>query len=135
MSGAHEHRSESSGDFVGRVTLGPIPNTEVKPAGADGTAQVTPMHWGRKSPGIIKQKPSHLSGLFRIFISTASVKCRSRACCLGARRREKRSLCVLIRGRYYVVVGVGNFMLLQPLDCDYFQRFLSKGEPVVVNSP
>ena len=27
-----------SGDFVGRVTPVPIPNTEVKPAGADDTA-------------------------------------------------------------------------------------------------
>ena len=27
-----------SGDFVGRVTPVPIPNTEVKPTGADGTA-------------------------------------------------------------------------------------------------
>jgi hypothetical protein len=31
-----------SGDFVGRVTPVPIPNTEVKPPGADGTARVIP---------------------------------------------------------------------------------------------
>ena len=40
-----------SGDFVGRVTPVPIPNTEVKPAGADGTARVTAWE-SRKSPGL-----------------------------------------------------------------------------------
>ena len=40
-----------SGDFVGRVTPVPIPNTEVKPAGADGTARVTVWE-SRKSPGL-----------------------------------------------------------------------------------
>jgi hypothetical protein len=53
-----------SGDFVGRVTPVPIPNTEVKPAGADGTARVTVWE-SRKSPGLI-QKPARLisRGLF-----------------------------------------------------------------------
>src|SRR5688500_19568857 len=45
-----------SGDFVGRVTPVPIPNTEVKPAGADGTARETAWE-SRKSPGLI-QKPA-----------------------------------------------------------------------------
>lgn len=40
-----------SGDFVGRVTPVPIPNTEVKPAGADGTARETAWE-SRKSPGL-----------------------------------------------------------------------------------
>ena len=45
-----------SGDFVGRVTPVPIPNTEVKPAGADGTARETAWE-SRKSPGLIKRSP------------------------------------------------------------------------------
>ena len=48
-----------SGDFVGRVTPVPIPNTEVKPAGADGTARETAWE-SRKSPGLI-QKPARVS--------------------------------------------------------------------------
>ena len=40
-----------SGDFVDRVTPVPIPNTEVKPVGADGTARVTAWE-SRKSPGL-----------------------------------------------------------------------------------
>src|SRR6267142_4401712 len=43
-----------SGDFVGRVTPVSIPNTEVKPAGADGTARVTVWE-SRKSPGLLRQ--------------------------------------------------------------------------------
>src|SRR5712692_2369799 len=54
-----------SGDFVGRVTPVPIPNTEVKPAGADGTARETVWE-SRKSPGLLNEARSalHLSGLF-----------------------------------------------------------------------
>jgi hypothetical protein len=53
-----------SGDFVGRVTPVPIPNTEVKPAGADGTARVTVWE-SRKSPGL-NQSPldSHQAGFW-----------------------------------------------------------------------
>jgi hypothetical protein len=40
-----------SGDFVDRVTPVPIPNTEVKPVGADGTARETAWE-SRKSPGL-----------------------------------------------------------------------------------
>ena len=43
-----------SGDFVGRVTPVPVPNTEVKPAGADGTARVTAWE-SRKSPGLLNE--------------------------------------------------------------------------------
>ena len=43
-----------SGDFVDRVTPVPIPNTEVKPVGADGTARVTVWE-SRKSPGLSKK--------------------------------------------------------------------------------
>src|SRR5688572_21688122 len=43
-----------SGDFVGRVTPVPIPNTEVKPAGADGTARETAWE-SRKSPGLYRK--------------------------------------------------------------------------------
>jgi hypothetical protein len=49
-----------SGDFVGRVTPVPIPNTEVKPVGADGTARVTAWE-SRKSPGLLKEARSVLS--------------------------------------------------------------------------
>ena len=58
-----------SGDFVGRVTPVPIPNTEVKPAGADGTARVTAWE-SRKSPGLLNRKGlprDSLGGLF-VFI-------------------------------------------------------------------
>ena len=53
-----------SGDFVGRVTPVPISNTEVKPAGADGTARVTVWE-SRKSPELINEARSVLcrSGL------------------------------------------------------------------------
>ena len=44
-------RSTLSGDCVGGVTPVPIPNTEVKPAGADGTARETVWE-SRKSPGL-----------------------------------------------------------------------------------
>ena len=43
-----------SGDFVDRVTPVPIPNTEVKPVGADGTARETVWE-SRKSPGLFKE--------------------------------------------------------------------------------
>jgi hypothetical protein len=49
-----------SGDFVGRVTPVPIPNTEVKPAGADGTARETAWE-SRKSPGLFLQKPATIN--------------------------------------------------------------------------
>ena len=49
-----------SGDFVGRVTPVPIPNTEVKPAGADGTARVTVWE-SRKSPGLLPKPARVLS--------------------------------------------------------------------------
>ena len=42
-----------SGDFVDRVTPVPIPNTEVKPVGADGTARETVWE-SRKSPGLFR---------------------------------------------------------------------------------
>ena len=61
---------EFSGDFVDRVTPVPIPNTEVKPVGADGTARVTVWE-SRKSPGLIQhERPAQnsLGGLF-VFIA------------------------------------------------------------------
>ena len=45
-----------SGDFVDRVTPVPIPNTEVKPVGADDTARL-PVWESRKSPGLFNGKP------------------------------------------------------------------------------
>ena len=53
-----------SGGFVERVTPVPIPNTEVKPAGADGTARVTVWE-SRKSPELNFEKARlSISGLF-----------------------------------------------------------------------
>ena len=54
-----------SGDFVERVTPVPIPNTEVKPLGADGTARVAAWE-SRKSPGLI-QKPARAVLFSRAF--------------------------------------------------------------------
>ena len=47
-------KNKFSGDFVDRVTPVPIPNTEVKPVGADGTARETAWE-SRKSPGLIRK--------------------------------------------------------------------------------
>ena len=58
-----DHKSQVSekfsGDFVGRVTPVPIPNTEVKPAGADDTA---PFRCGKVRSRRIyfNEKPVHL---------------------------------------------------------------------------
>src|SRR5260370_24850845 len=54
-----------SGDFVGRVTSVPIPNTEVKPAGADGTARETVWE-SRKSAGLLIEGP--LNSFRRAFV-------------------------------------------------------------------
>ena len=49
-----------SGDFVERVTPVPIPNTEVKPLGADGTAREAAWE-SRKSPGLFSRtKPARV---------------------------------------------------------------------------
>ena len=61
-----------SGDFVGRVTPVPIPNTEVKPAGADGTARETVWEsW--KSPGLLNKSPlnKRSAGFFVAFYRAA----------------------------------------------------------------
>ena len=54
-----------SGGCVERVTPVPIPNTEVKPLGADGTARATVWE-SRKPPGLFMKSPLKifLSGLF-----------------------------------------------------------------------
>jgi hypothetical protein len=59
-----------SGDFVGRVTPVPIPNTEVKPTGADDTAGL-PLWESRKSPDLIlKKKPVSIeAGFFVLKVS------------------------------------------------------------------
>ena len=67
------HREVSkkfSGDFVGRVTPVPIPNTEVKPAGADGTARETAWE-SRKSPGLIPESPRERNVLAGFFVVTS----------------------------------------------------------------
>src|SRR5712692_8256569 len=69
-----------SGDFVGRVTPVPIPNTEVKPAGADGTARETVWE-SRKSPGLLNASPLkvNLSGLFCVEARLCRIILRSLA--------------------------------------------------------
>src|SRR5207249_5090695 len=54
-----------SGGCVERATPVPIPNTEVKPLGADGTARATVWE-SRKPPGLLRKSPLrvNLSGLF-----------------------------------------------------------------------
>src|SRR5712664_2869483 len=84
-----------SGDFVGRVTPVPIPNTEVKPAGADGTARETVWE-SRKSPGLLRRRPARMifERAFLITIdpdlvlippagSVSSVSALNRAACLS----------------------------------------------------
>ncbi len=61
---------EFSGDFVDRVTPVPIPNTEVKPVGADGTARVTVWE-SRKSPGLFKK--ARLINFKRAFLCVPSM--------------------------------------------------------------
>ena len=65
-----EISTKFSGDFVGRVTPVPIPNTEVKPAGADGTARETAWE-SRKSPGLIPKARSRVF-LERAFLFSAA---------------------------------------------------------------
>src|SRR5437763_6679033 len=56
---------EFSGGCVERATPVPIPNTEVKPLGADGTARATVWE-SRKPPGLLIRSPREKSrGLFR----------------------------------------------------------------------
>ena len=55
-----------SGDFVDRVTPVPIPNTEVKPVGADGTARETAWE-SRKSPGLFRKARSSNRAGFSVF--------------------------------------------------------------------
>ena len=59
-----------SGDFVGRVTPVPIPNTEVKPTRADDTAWEAAWE-SRKSPDLISKgaRSVHLDGLFYLMMS------------------------------------------------------------------
>src|SRR5207248_5566944 len=56
--------SEFSGGCVERATPVPIPNTEVKPLGADGTARATVWE-SRKPPGLLtKAREKNLAGFF-----------------------------------------------------------------------
>src|SRR5436309_2643734 len=53
-----------SGGCVERVTPVPIPNTEVKPLGADGTARATAWE-SRKPPGLlVEARERNLAGFF-----------------------------------------------------------------------
>ena len=59
-----------SGDFVDRVTPVPIPNTEVKPVGADDTARL-PVWESRKSPDLIQNSEARFfieAGFFAVSI-------------------------------------------------------------------
>src|SRR5712691_1923101 len=55
-----------SGGFSGGVTPVPIPNTEVKPASADGTWGETP--WESRSPPDFSRKSPRFRGLFRVWV-------------------------------------------------------------------
>src|SRR2546427_9270567 len=61
-----------SGGCVERATPVPIPNTEVKPLGADGTARATAWE-SRKPPGLLNTSPPNkmLGGLL---ISQAAIR-------------------------------------------------------------
>jgi hypothetical protein len=78
-----EISNKFSGDFVDRVTPVPIPNTEVKPVGADGTARETAWE-SRKSPGLFK-KPARAfcsRGLYyfgRLFLSKLTEKFKDKS--------------------------------------------------------
>src|SRR5205807_4299187 len=56
--------TEISGGHSGGVTPVPIPNTEVKPASADGTWGETP--WESRSPPDFSRKSPRQRGLFRV---------------------------------------------------------------------
>ena len=62
-----EKRDKFPGDHSGGATPVPIPNTEVKPASADGTWGVAPWE-SRTSPGVFQEDPCLLgvrgTGLF-----------------------------------------------------------------------
>ena len=66
------HFKQFSGDFVGRVTPVPIPNTEVKPTGADDTAAFSCGKVGSRRI-YIKKSPLILSGLLFVQSSRFSV--------------------------------------------------------------
>jgi hypothetical protein len=67
-----EIRHRFSGGCVERVTPVPIPNTEVKPLGADGTARATAWE-SRKPPGLLKRSPLRLR-LERAFLLFVEVR-------------------------------------------------------------
>src|SRR5215467_7184879 len=56
-----------SGDRTERVTPVPIPNTEVKPLRADGTARATA--WETRSLPGLKEKASRKAGLFQLALN------------------------------------------------------------------
>ena len=76
-----ENAHKFSGGCVERATPVPIPNTEVKPLGADGTARATAWE-SRKPPGLFKKaRERNLAGFFVV---------RSRL--IHARRREANAV-------------------------------------------
>jgi hypothetical protein len=64
-----------SGGYIVGATPVPIPNTEVKPYGADGTARATAWE-SRSPPGLIQTKArlNKISGLFVFLSKTFSNK-------------------------------------------------------------
>src|SRR6185295_2185965 len=60
-----------SGGCVERATPVPIPNTEVKPLGADGTARATAWE-SRKPPGLLNEaRERNLAGFFTSNVRTS----------------------------------------------------------------
>src|SRR3954471_23340790 len=61
-----------SGGCVERATPVPIPNTEVKPLGADGTARATVWE-SRKPPGLLNEaRERNLAGFFVCFLTNGN---------------------------------------------------------------
>src|SRR5688572_2959640 len=88
------------GGHRGRVTPVPIPNTEVKPATADGTACVGVWE-SRSLPGVVYRSPLHLERAFSfsplLFLGTAPL--------LGI------SFCCTVFCRMYDAVKTGPLFL------------------------
>src|SRR2546422_4076497 len=88
LGAAANRRRESSipGGIAGGATPVPIPNTEVKPSWADGTALVTARE-SRSLPGLIIEGGHH--GPLRAFAGSAALFLRDLPDCPSARRRYR----------------------------------------------
>src|ERR1044071_7578008 len=99
-------RHHFSGGCVKRATPVPIPNTEVKPLGADGTARATVWE-SRKPPGLNrKARERNLAGFFVILLQSITIYAISFRSCVKDRevlgdadhRNKELCCCVLCGG-------------------------------------